>query len=69
MKTSKELYEIFIEAKEKKKITYEELGKTLNTNGSSVFDKIKRLKNGQSVHSEFLFELEKALGEPIFFGD
>lgn len=69
MKTSKDLYELFIKAKEEKKMTYDEIGTALKTNGSSVFDKIKRLEKGKSVHSNFLFDLEKVLGEPIFFGN
>lgn len=68
MKTSKDLYEEFIKIKEKKKLTFDDIGKALNTTGSTIFDKMKRLENGQSVHSKFLFDLEKVLGEPIFFG-
>lgn len=68
MKTSKDLFESFLEIKERKKLTYDDIGEALNTTGSTVFDKMKRLDNGQSVHSKFLFDLEKVLGEPIFFG-
>lgn len=68
MKTSKDLFESFLEIKERKKLTYDDIGEALNTNGSTIFDKMKRLKNGQSVHSEFLFAMEEFLGEPIFFG-
>lgn len=69
MKTSKDLYESFIKIKEEKKLTYDDIGKALNTNGTTIFDKIKRLENGRSVHSKFLFDLEEILGEPIFFGN
>jgi hypothetical protein len=68
MKTPQKLYEIFEETRKNKKITYAELGAALGSKDSTVYDKMKRLKDGKSVHTNFLFDLEKILGKPIFFG-
>lgn len=67
--TSQELYNKFIEyKKENKKVTYRFLADKLNTSSGNVHDKFKRLKNGKSVNSNFLIEIEKIIGKSIFFG-
>lgn len=65
--TNKELYEKFIEKKNKKKLTYQEIADKLGTNKTNVFDKISRLKNNENVSYKFLIELEKVMEESIFF--
>lgn len=65
--TNKQLYEKFEECKNRKKITYRELAKALNTSAGAVHDKVNRLKNGKSVYTDFLIKLEEIFGESIFF--
>lgn len=48
------------------KITYEDIAKEMNLAVSTVFSKFKKLKNGKSVKTEFLFELEKILDINFF---
>lgn len=47
--------------------TYENIAEEMNLAVSTVFSKFKKLKNGKSVKTEFLFELEKILDVKIFF--
>ncbi|HBJ79746.1 MULTISPECIES: hypothetical protein [Fusobacterium] len=47
--------------------TYENIAEEMNLTVSTVFSKFKKLKNGKSVKTEFLFELEKILDVKIFF--
>ena len=66
--TNQELYKKFIEYKNKNKgITYKYLANKLNTSSGSVHDKFTRLKNGRSVNTKFLIDVERVLGEAIFF--
>lgn len=47
--------------------TFDEMGKDLGVTTSTVFKKFKNLKNGKSVKTEFLFEMEEYFGIKIFF--
>lgn len=67
--TNKELYEKFIKKKNEKNLTYQEIADKLGTNKTNVFDKVSRLKNNENVSYKFLLELEKIIGETIFFAD
>ncbi|MEJ6466623.1 hypothetical protein [Fusobacterium ulcerans] len=67
MKKSQDLYEAFIECQKRKKITYDYLAEALGTSAGAIHDKIKRLKEGKSVYSSFLLNLEEVMGESIFF--
>lgn len=67
MKNSQDLYNAFIECQKRKKITYDDLAKALGTSAGSIHDKIKRLKEGKSVYSNFLLKLESVMEESIFF--
>ena len=66
--TNQDLYKRFIEYKnENKEITYKFIADKLGTCTGNICDKFTRLKNGQSVNTQFLFDVEKVLGVPIFF--
>lgn len=67
--TNKELYNRFIEYKKNnKKITYQYLADKLNTSVSNVSSRISGLKKGKAVTTKFLIDIERAIGESIFFG-
>ena len=65
--TNQELYKRFMEYKNKnKEITYKFLAVKLGTCTGNVCDKFTRLKNGQSVNTQFLIDVERVLGVSIF---
>lgn len=66
--TNQDLYKKFINYKNKnKEITYKFIADKLNTSSGSVHDKFTRLKNGRSVNTQFLIDIERVLGASIFF--
>lgn len=66
--TNQDLYKKFINYKNKdKKITYQLIANRLGTSSGNIHDKFTRLKNGQSVNTQFLIDIERILGESIFF--
>ena len=66
--TNQELYKKFIEYKRKnREITYKFIADKLGTCTGNICDKFTRLKNGQSVNTQFLIDIEKVLGVSIFF--
>lgn len=66
--TNQNLYRKFINFKNKnKEITYKFIADKLNTSSGSVHDKFTRLKNGRSVNTQFLIDIERVLGASIFF--
>lgn len=68
--TNQDLYKRFIDYKSKnKEITYKFIANKLGTSSGSVHDKFTRLKNGRSVNTQFLIDVEKILGVSIFFAN
>lgn len=68
--SNKELYDRFIEYKKKnKKITYRFLADKLGTSSNNIGDKFNHLRQGKSVNTKFLIDIENIIGEPIFFGN
>lgn len=68
--TNQDLYKRFIDYKSKnKKITYKFIANKLGTSSGSVHDKFTRLKNGRSVNTQFLIDVEKILEVSIFFAN
>lgn len=66
--TNQDLYKKFIDyKKQNKEITYRYIAKMLNTSSGVVHDKFTRLKNGRSVNTQFLIDVERILGVSIFF--
>ena len=66
--TNQDLYKKFINYKNKnKEITYKFIADKLNTSSGSVHDKFTRLKNGRSVNTQFLIDIERVFGSFNFF--
>lgn len=66
--TNYEIYKKIEKNMKKKNLSYRALAKKLKTSHGSLHDKMTRLKNGKSVYTQFLIQLEEVFEDPIFFG-
>ena len=67
MKDNSELYLKIKDEMQKKRLTLKELASLIDERPSQLSNKLSRLKRNKSVHTCFLFKIEKALKKKIFF--
>lgn len=64
---NKKIYKRLHIARHTAEKTFDEIAEDMGVTTSTIFQKFKNLKNGKSVKTEFLFEMEKYFGIKIFF--